>query len=197
MKLRSPIPISVIQHRGRSFPLGATLCCGGANFSVFAKHSSAAQLLLFDCVDDPEPSRVIDLDPHTNRTYHYWHTFVRGVAAGQLYGYCVSGPFDTSAETGSKRRRLRKPACSATSVIGRPVKSSSRLARCKGSRRYEPSGPNSTGSGSRDQEHATNATRCPLAEERPATTSLVVLSRVDADGVHLRQTIGNSRRTST
>ena len=92
--MRSPMPISVIQHRGRSFPLGATLCCGGANFSVFAKHSRAAQLLLFDCVDDPEPLRVIDLDLHTNRTYHYWHTFVPGVTAGQLYGYRVSGPFD-------------------------------------------------------------------------------------------------------
>jgi hypothetical protein len=34
--------------RGNSFPLGATLSSGGANFSVFAKHSGAAQLLLFD-----------------------------------------------------------------------------------------------------------------------------------------------------
>jgi len=55
----------VIQHQGKSFPLGATLSCGGANFSVFAKHSRAAQLLLFDDLDDPEPSRVIDLDPRT------------------------------------------------------------------------------------------------------------------------------------
>jgi len=66
--MRSPMPSGIIRHRGRSFPLGATLCSGGANFSVFAKHSRAAQLLLFDRVDDPEPSRVVDLDPHTNRT---------------------------------------------------------------------------------------------------------------------------------
>src|SRR5260370_20501753 len=85
---------SAIQHQGKSFPLGATLSRGGANFSVFAKHGRAAQLLLFDRVDDPEPSRVIDLDPRINRTYHYWHTFVPGVTAGQLYGYRVSGPFD-------------------------------------------------------------------------------------------------------
>jgi len=56
---------------------------------VFAKHSRAVQLLLFDRVDDPEPSRVIDLDPRINRMHHYWHTFVPGVAVGQLYGYRV------------------------------------------------------------------------------------------------------------
>src|SRR5215831_13645342 len=80
--------------RGNSSPLGATLCNGGANFSVFAKHSTAAQLLLFDAADDPEPSRVIDLDPYEHRTYHYWHVFVPGVRAGQIYGYRVSGPID-------------------------------------------------------------------------------------------------------
>jgi len=84
----------VIQREGKSFPLGATLSCGGANFSVFAKHSRAAQLLLFDHLDDPEPSRVIDLDPHINRTYHYWHAFVPGSTAGQLYGWRIAGPFD-------------------------------------------------------------------------------------------------------
>ena len=86
----------VIQHQGKSFPLGTTLSCGGANFSVFAKHSKAAQLLLFDRVDDPEPSRVIDLDPRINRTYHYWHAFVPGITAGQLYGWRIAGPFDPS-----------------------------------------------------------------------------------------------------
>jgi len=73
-----------VQHAGRSFPLGATLDRTGTNFSLFAKSSRAAQLLLFDSADAPAPSRVIDLDPRANRTYHYWHTFVPGVAAGQL-----------------------------------------------------------------------------------------------------------------
>jgi isoamylase len=82
------------QHAGRSFPLGATLDRAGTNFSVFAKSSRAAQLLLFDSADAPAPSRVIDLDPRANRTYHYWHTFVPGVAAGQVYAYRISGPFD-------------------------------------------------------------------------------------------------------
>ena len=85
------------QHAGRSFPLGATLDRRGANFSLFAKHSRAAQLLLFDSADAPLPSRVIDLDPRINRTYHYWHTFIPGVAAGQVYAYRVSGPFDPAS----------------------------------------------------------------------------------------------------
>ena len=79
---------------GKSFPLGATLAAGGVNFSVFTKHGMAVQLLLFDDVDAPRPSRVIDLDPRVNRTYHYWHVFVPGIGAGQVYGYRVAGPFD-------------------------------------------------------------------------------------------------------
>jgi len=85
---------NLVCERGQSFPLGATLVPGGANFSVFAKHSTGAQLVLFDDIDAPEPARVIDLDPKANRTYHYWHVFVPGVAAGQIYGYRISGPFD-------------------------------------------------------------------------------------------------------
>ena len=88
---------SAIQHQGKSFPLGATLGGGGANFSVYAQHSRAAQIVLFDRVDDRAPSRVIDLDPRTNLTYHYWHAFVPGVTAGQLYGYRIAGPFEPAA----------------------------------------------------------------------------------------------------
>jgi pullulanase/glycogen debranching enzyme len=64
---------AMIGREGNSFPLGATLVPGGANFSVYAKHSTAAQLLLFDDLDALRPSRVIDLDPRTNRTCHHWH----------------------------------------------------------------------------------------------------------------------------
>src|SRR5215469_3683273 len=74
---------------GQSFPLGGSLVAGGANFSVFSKHASAVQLLLFNGVDDDHPSKVIDC---THRTYHYWHTFVPDLKAGQLYGYRVHGP---------------------------------------------------------------------------------------------------------
>jgi glycogen operon protein len=67
---------------------------GGVNFSVFSRHATAVELLLFDRVDDAKPSRVINIDPARNRTYHYWHTFVPGIKAGQIYGYRVTGPFE-------------------------------------------------------------------------------------------------------
>jgi isoamylase len=62
------------------------------NFSLFSRHASRVELLLFDDVEDARPARVIAIDPAANRTYHYWHALVPGVKAGQLYGYRVSGP---------------------------------------------------------------------------------------------------------
>jgi isoamylase len=77
---------------GTSSPLGATPCREGVNFSVFSKHATAIELLLFDRVDDAKPARVVRIDPVANRTYHYWHVFVPGVTTGQTYGYRVEGP---------------------------------------------------------------------------------------------------------
>jgi len=78
----------------RSFPLGATLTAGGANFSIFSRTAAGIDLLLFDRVDDARPSRIIPIDPLVNRTYHYWHVFVPGVEAGQIYGLRAHGPFE-------------------------------------------------------------------------------------------------------
>ena len=47
---------------------------------------------MFDGVDDPQPAQVIRLDPQQHRTYHYWHVFVPGVRAGQIYAYRAIGP---------------------------------------------------------------------------------------------------------
>jgi glycogen operon protein len=78
---------------GRSAPLGATLCDGGVNFSLYSRNATQAELLFFDREDDARPSRVIALDPIQNHTYHYWHSFVTGTKAGQIYAYRVHGPF--------------------------------------------------------------------------------------------------------
>lgn len=83
-----------IEGIGRAAPLGATVVDGGCNFSLFSRHAAGVELLLFDREDDATPSRVISLDPTSQRTYHYWHVFVPNVRLGQLYGYRVHGPFD-------------------------------------------------------------------------------------------------------
>jgi isoamylase len=88
--------LSMTPRRSLSFPLGATVQPGGVNFSVFSKHATRMQLLLFDRLDAPEPTRVFDLDPRTQRSYHYWHTFVPGIEAGQIYGYRADGLFEPS-----------------------------------------------------------------------------------------------------
>jgi glycogen operon protein len=63
------------------------------NFSVFSKNCTSMELLLFDHADDGRPSRVFTLDPRKNKTHHYWHIFVPGLEAGQLYGFRAHGPF--------------------------------------------------------------------------------------------------------
>ncbi|MGA8087468.1 MAG: glycogen debranching protein GlgX [Terracidiphilus sp.] len=79
---------------GHSFPIGATLVSGGANFSVFSRNATRIELCLFDRMCDSRPIRVIPLDPCSNRTYYYWHAFVPGLKEGQIYGYRVHGLFE-------------------------------------------------------------------------------------------------------
>ncbi|MBV8397554.1 MAG: glycogen debranching protein GlgX [Acetobacteraceae bacterium] len=80
--------------KGSSAPIGATPYNRGVNFSVFSKHASGIELLLFNGVDDAKPTRTIRIDPASDRSYYYWHVFVPGIAAGQIYGYRVQGPQD-------------------------------------------------------------------------------------------------------
>lgn len=73
---------------GAAAPLGATLDADGAGFSVYARRATAFELLLFDRVDDPAPTRTVPL----TRTGGYWHGHVPGVRAGQVYAYRADGP---------------------------------------------------------------------------------------------------------
>ena len=52
--------------------------------------------------------------PQRNRTYDYWHVFVPGVAAGQLYGYRVYGP-----EQPGRRAAVRSAETARGSVRAR------------------------------------------------------------------------------
>ena len=79
---------------GCSSPLGATVVPGGVNFSIFSRNATSVELLLFDQVDDPRPSRIIEIDSNNGRTMDYWHIFVPGLENAQLYGLRVNGPYD-------------------------------------------------------------------------------------------------------
>jgi isoamylase len=80
-------------HPGRSHPLGANFFGGGVNFSIFSRNCSALELLLFEHADDSHPARVIPFDLEFNRTFYYWHIFVKDLLPGQMYAYRARGSF--------------------------------------------------------------------------------------------------------
>lgn len=79
---------------GRSHPSGATPDKDGVNFSIFSEHATSIELLLFDKYDDREPIQIVQLDPNINKTFHFWHAYVRGLKPGAHYAYRVDGPED-------------------------------------------------------------------------------------------------------
>ena len=70
---------------GRTHPLGAIPDETGINFSIFADHATAVELLLFDGHDDLEPVETIQLDSNKNKTFNFWHVYVRGLKPGIHY----------------------------------------------------------------------------------------------------------------
>ena len=81
-------------ERGSPHPLGASCVRGGVNFSLFSINATGVELLLFSTHDAPAPFQEIRLDPTINKSFHFWHVFVRGLKAGAHYAYRVDGPFD-------------------------------------------------------------------------------------------------------
>ena len=84
---------TTMQLYGSASPLGASICSNGVNFSVFSRDAQGVDLLLFESSDEEAPSRVVELDPVRNRTYHYWHVFVPELTRGQVYAFRVHGQF--------------------------------------------------------------------------------------------------------
>lgn len=82
---------------GSYFPTGATVSDAGVNFSIFSRHASAAELVLYEAAGSPEPFQVISLNHKTNRSFFFWHVFVEGLPAGTHYTWRTYGPTDTAA----------------------------------------------------------------------------------------------------
>ena len=88
--------IAIAAQPGDSYPLGAMVRDGGINFCLYARGARKVELLLFETPESPEPHIIVRLDPDIHRTFHYWHVFVTGLVAGQVYGYRVDGPYNPS-----------------------------------------------------------------------------------------------------
>jgi isoamylase len=74
---------------GEVGPLGASLKADGVNFAIFSQYAQEVFLLLFDAADLPATDTI-----KLNRTDNIWHILVKGIKAGQLYGYKVNGEYD-------------------------------------------------------------------------------------------------------
>ncbi|MEO1145897.1 MAG: glycogen debranching protein GlgX [Cyanobacteria bacterium J06638_22] len=93
--INAPVKLYSVS-KGNSYPLGATVKPSGVNFSLFSEAATGVELLLFDSHSDLEPFQVVQLDPVTNKTFHFWHVFVEGLPAGTHYAYRVDGPSNPS-----------------------------------------------------------------------------------------------------
>jgi len=65
----------------------------GVNFSIFSRHASSVQLLLYGSSQD-EPLATIALDPSQHRTGDIWHIWVAGISPGQCYAYRIDGAYE-------------------------------------------------------------------------------------------------------
>jgi len=82
---------------GAAHPFGMTVYPDGVNFSLFSQAATDVALLLFDGKSAVEPMQVVRFDPYRNKTFHFWHVFVRGCGPGVFYAFRVDGPFQPAA----------------------------------------------------------------------------------------------------
>jgi glycogen operon protein len=72
--------------------MGATVAPGGTNFSIFSPRATGATLVLYRGAEDDEPLFEAVLDAAVNRTFAFWHVFVRHAKPGLYYTWRLDGP---------------------------------------------------------------------------------------------------------
>ena len=77
---------------GTPHPIGVRVGPDGVNFSMFSQAATGVVLLLFDGPDSTVPVQTCQLDPTLNKTFHFWHIFVRACTPGTYYAFRVDGP---------------------------------------------------------------------------------------------------------
>ncbi len=75
---------------GEPYPLGAAWDGEGVNFAIFSENATGVELCLFDRPGDEKESARISL---RERTDLVWHAYLPDIRPGQLYGYCLHGPY--------------------------------------------------------------------------------------------------------
>ena len=86
-----------VTEPGCAHPPGITVSKDGVNCSLFSEAATEVALLLFDSATAVEPAQTVRLDPFTNKTFHFWHVFVRGCDSGIFYAFRVDGPNEPAA----------------------------------------------------------------------------------------------------
>jgi len=72
-----------LRIRGRAVSGGCrSVRPDGVNFSLYSSGATGVELLLFDKHDSPQPLQIIPLLPSKNKTFHFWHAFVKKLKAG-------------------------------------------------------------------------------------------------------------------
>jgi glycogen operon protein len=79
------------------------------NFSLFSSNATSVELLLFSAHNALEPFQSIRFDPYGNKTFHFWHAFVRGLKPGVHYAYRVEGPSDSAGHRFNRNKVLIDP----------------------------------------------------------------------------------------
>ena len=71
--------------------LGPLITEDGVHFNVFST-ADRVELVLFEDIEDERPVDVLELERQRQLDGRYWHRFVAGLGAGQVYGYRAEGP---------------------------------------------------------------------------------------------------------
>jgi glycogen operon protein len=73
----------VYKHKpGQTYPTGAKKNSGGVNFSIFGRHATCVELLLFERPDSKKPFQIIKLDENIHKTFYSWHVYVIDLPIG-------------------------------------------------------------------------------------------------------------------
>ncbi len=72
-------------------PPGVGIDQDGVNFSVFSRHATYVELLLFEDADSPEPFQVIPLETKNHRTFFTWHVFIEALPVQTWYAWRMDG----------------------------------------------------------------------------------------------------------